>query len=129
MQDIEHDHAAQLFERRRVAWLAEDVPAYLALWADDMTIELPGRAEPVRGKTAYADIVVGSFARMRPLAWTSHHLAVDGDHVLSEWTLEAALRTNDRRVAWRGMAVCRIDQGLIVDWREYWDPLALRAQL
>jgi len=29
-------------------------------------------------------------------------------------------------VSWRGMSICTIRDGLIVHWREYWDPAALR---
>jgi ketosteroid isomerase-like protein len=129
MSAIDHRGAVQLFERRRRAWLEEDVAGYLALWSEDMKIELPGRDTPVRGRSAYAEIVELSFARLRPVAWTYHHLAVDGAHVLTEWTIEASLRANDKPVAWRGMAVCRVEAELITDWREYWDPAVLRAQL
>lgn len=118
-----------LFEQRRTAWLAEDVAGYLACWSDDLLIELPGQPEPTRGKSAYAEIVEGSFARTRPIAWTYHHLAIDDEYVLSEWTIEAALRASHRPIAWRGMAACRIDADLITEWREYWDPAVLRDQL
>ena len=46
MADLNRSDTEDLFERRRTAWLAEDTTAYLALWADDMAIELPGRDEP-----------------------------------------------------------------------------------
>jgi len=118
--------AVELFERRRRAWLDEDAEAYLGLWAEDMVIELPGRDQPIRGRADYAVLVERSFARMRPLAWEFHRLAVDGDHVLSEWTLRGELRTSGRAVAWRGMSICRVEGGLIREWREYWDPAALR---
>ena len=85
-------------------------------------MHLPGRAEPIRGKAAYAKLVAASFARLRPVSWEFHRLAVDGDHVLSEWTLAGADRTSGKLVCWRGMAICRIAGGLIQEWREYWDP-------
>ena len=126
---LSRDEALQLFERRRTAWLAEDVAGYLALWREDLVIELPGRSEPVRGLTAYERVVRRSFEHIRPVAWTYHHLAVDADHVLSEWTIEGELRSAGSPVSWRGMAVCRLAGGRIARWREYWDPAALRAQL
>ena len=117
--------ARALFERRRATWLAEQTDAYLALFADELVMHLPGRAEPIRGKAAYARLVVASFARLRSVSWECHRLAVDGDHVLSEWTIEGAERASGRPVRWRGMAICRIADGLIHEWREYWDPAQL----
>ena len=121
------EEARALFERRRAAWLAEDAAAYLALFADELVMYLPGRAEPIRGKAAYTKLVAGSFARLRPVSWEFHRLAVDGDHVLSEWTIAGADRASGRRVRWRGMSICRIAGGVIHEWREYWDPAALTS--
>ena len=127
---LTHAEAVGLFDARRRARLDEDTDAHLVLWADDMQIELPGR-EPVRGKHAYAEIVQQSFARMRPLSWEFHRIVVDyndeQDHVLSEWSISGELRQIERSVTWRGMSICRIDGGLIQEWREYWDPATLRA--
>ncbi len=122
---LDDAEARALFERRRAAWLAEDTASYLALFADELVMHLPGRAEPIRGKAAYDRLVVGSFARLRPVSWEFHHLAVDGDHVLSEWTLAGEERASGRLVRWRGMSICRIAGGVIHEWREYWDPAAL----
>ena len=125
MQRLTLAAARDLFERRRAAWLAEDVAGYLALFADDLVMHLPGRDEPIRGKAAYAKLVAASFARLRPLSWEFHRLAVDGDHVLSEWTIAGEERVSGRAVHWRGMSICRVAGGVIHEWREYWDPAQL----
>ena len=122
---LDDAEAHALFERRRAAWLAEDAASYLALFSDELVMHLPGRAEPIRGKAAYEKLALGSFARLRPVSWEIHRLAVDGDHVLSEWTITGEERASGRLVRWRGMAICRIEVGLIHEWREYWDPAAL----
>jgi ketosteroid isomerase-like protein len=119
------EDARALFERRRAAWLAEDAVGYLALFADALVMQLPGRAEPIRGKAAYARLVAASFARLRPVSWEFHRLAVDADHVLSEWTIAGEERASGRAVRWRGMSICRVEAGVIHEWREYWDPAAL----
>jgi ketosteroid isomerase-like protein len=53
----------------KLLWMNEenrqDAEAYLALWAEDMEIEIPGR-KIVRGKAAYAEMIHKSFATMRP---------------------------------------------------------------
>ncbi|MBW2290961.1 MAG: nuclear transport factor 2 family protein [Deltaproteobacteria bacterium] len=123
---LTHAEAVSLFDARRKAWLEENAEAYLALWAEDMEIEIPGR-EIVRGKAAYAEMIQQSFATMRPLTWEFHRIVVDEDHVLSEWTIAGELRRIERSVTWRGMSTCRIAGGLIQVWREYWDPAALRT--
>jgi uncharacterized protein (TIGR02246 family) len=126
MDALSREQAVELFERRRTAWLAEDAEAYLALWAEDMTLEIPGRDAPIQGKTQYARLIEASMRRMQPVAWSFHSLAVDGDQVLAEWTIESEVRDEGRRVEWRGMSICRIREGLICEWREYWDPTRLQ---
>jgi uncharacterized protein (TIGR02246 family) len=125
-ETIDRDEAESLFQRRREAWLASDAEAYMALWAEDMVIELPGRSDPIRGKAAYSRLIDQSMEAMRPVSWEFHHLAVDGDRVLAEWTIEGEYVARSKLVRWRGMSICRLEGGLIQEWREYWDPSALR---
>jgi len=117
--------AQQLFDRRRVAWLAADLDAYLALFADDLEIHMPGRAEPLRGIDPYRELVSQSFEWARPASFDFHHLAVSGDVVLAEWTIAVERRGNGGRVQWQGMSACEIRDGRIAWWREYWDPASL----
>ena len=115
------DEAIALFDRRRRAWLAEDLDAYLALWADDMTFQSPAHAEPLRGRAAFAELVRRASAFSRPLAFDFTHIAVAGDVVLAEWRI-AVERRDARRVEWCGMSVAEVRGGLIHAWREYWNP-------
>jgi uncharacterized protein (TIGR02246 family) len=120
-----HAEAVALFERRRRAWLGEDVDAYLALWADDMTFQSPAHAEPLRGREAFAALVRQSLAFARPLSFDFTHVAVDGPIVLAEWRIAIERRDGGRRIAWEGMSVAEIRDGLIHRWREYWNPADL----
>ena len=115
------DEAMALFDRRRRAWLAEDVDAYLALWADDLRFRSPSHAEPI-GRAAFVELVRSSYARARPLRFEVTHLAVDGDTVLAEWVIAMSARADGRRIEWWGMSVADMRGGLIHDWREYWNP-------
>jgi hypothetical protein len=54
-----------------------------------------------------------------PLRFDVHHLAVDGDVVLAEWTIAALVRSRHREVVWTGMNAALLDGGLIRWWREY----------
>jgi ketosteroid isomerase-like protein len=119
------EEAVALFARRREAWLGEDVEAYLALWAEDMTFQSPVHAEPLRGRQAFGDLVRRSLAVSRPVSFDFTHIAVAGDMVLAEWHIAIEPRERGGRVAWWGMSVAEIRGGLIRAWREYWNPAAL----
>jgi limonene-1,2-epoxide hydrolase len=116
--------ARVVFERRRAAWLGEDVPGYLDCWEDDLLIEMPGRS--VRGRTAYEALVRRSLAWGRPRAFEIHHLGVDGHVALADWTISVTRRNDGAIVEWRGMSAARLRNGRIAWWREYYeDPQAL----
>ena len=116
------DEAIALFDRRRRAWLAEDVDAYLALWTEDMTFQSPVHAEPLLGRAAFADLVRRAYASARPVSFDFTHIAVAGDTVLAEWRIAVEPRGGGRRLEWWGMSVAEVRNGLIRAWREYWNP-------
>ncbi len=128
MEKLTREIAVALFERRREAWLASDADAYMALWSDDMVIDIPGRSESICGKDAYAKLIDSSMKSLRPVSWEFHSLAVDGDQVLAEWTLTGEYRAGNKSIRWRGMSICRLRDGLISEWREYWDPASLQER-
>ena len=122
---LTHAKAVTLFEKRRAAWLQEDLEAYLALWADDMTFQSPVHIEPLRGRAAFAELVRQSSQITRPVRFDFEHIAVHGQMVLAEWMIAIERRSDGRRLEWRGMSIAEIRDGLIVMWREYWNPMAL----
>jgi len=121
---LTRDDAVALFEKRREAWLREDFDGYLALWAADMAFQSPVHTTPL-DRAAFADLVRQSFAFSRPLHFEFEHIAVHGSMVLAEWTIAIERRESGKRIEWRGMSVAEIRDGLIVTWREYWNPMAL----
>ncbi len=122
---LTHEEAVRLFERRRDAWLAGDLDGYLALFAPGLIFESPVHPEPLRGRDAFADLVRRSADALEPRAFEISHLAVTGDVVLAEWRIAARHRASGRQVEWSGMSVCRIRDGRIESWREYWNPADL----
>ena len=122
---LSHGDAVELFEKRRVAWLAGDLDAYLALWAEDMSFQSPVHGEPLRGKAAFTDLVRHSFEFSRPLRFDFEHIAVADPMVLAEWTIAIERRDSGQTIEWRGMSIAEIHDGRIVLWREYWNPAAL----
>jgi len=115
------EEAVDLFEQRRKAWLAEDLDAYLALWDDEMTFQSPVHDEPLVGKPAYEELVRRSANFVKPLAFDVVSLAVNGELVLAEWKITIEWRMQDTKVSYSGMSRARIRNGLITEWREYWN--------
>jgi hypothetical protein len=74
MAGLTTEAARAAFDRRRAAWLAEDLDGYLDCWVDGMVIDVPGRT--ITGKAAYRDLAASSFAWARPVEFEFHHLAV-----------------------------------------------------
>jgi ketosteroid isomerase-like protein len=112
------ESARAVFETRVKAWLAQDVDGYLACWHDDMELTLPG-GRVVAGIDAYRRMVEQSFAWAAPVSFDVHALAVDGDIVLSDWTIRARRREDDVVVEWHGLSVCQLRNGRITWWREH----------
>lgn len=120
-----YDEAVSLFAQRRQAWLREDLDAYLALFAEDLTFQSPVHSEPLRGRAAFADLVRQSATFSRPLRFDFEHIAVHGSMVLAEWAIAIERRDSGQHLEWRGMSVAEIRDGLIHVWREYWNPMFL----
>src|SRR5215470_3158123 len=116
---VTYDEAIRLFDARRRAWLAEDVDAYLALWAEDMSFQSPVHADPLQGREAFAALVRQSVAFSRPVRFDFEHIAVHGDFVLAEWSIAIERRDSGKQLEWCGMSVAEIRDGLIHSWREY----------
>jgi ketosteroid isomerase-like protein len=123
---LTHEKAVALFDKRRDAWLREDVAAYLDCFAEDMTFQSPTDREPLRGRAAFAALIHRSHAAVRPLAFDFKHIAVHGEFVLAEWRIAIERRDTGRRIEYDGMSVCEIRGDQIGMWREYWDPADLR---
>jgi limonene-1,2-epoxide hydrolase len=111
------DAARAVFARRVEAWLAGDVDAYMRCWHDDMVIELP--TGTIEGADRYRRLVEAGFAWAAPESFDVHHLALDGDVVLADWTITARRRADGVLIEWRGLSVCELRDGRIVWWREH----------
>jgi len=122
---LTYAEATALFDRRRRAWLAEDEPAYLECWTEDMRFASPMHHPPLVGRVAYAALVRRSAASVRPVAFDVHHLAVVGLFVLAEWTIRVVDRGSGAEISWDGMSRARYEQDRIAEWREYWNPADL----
>jgi len=124
---LTHADATRLFDRRRQAWLGEDLAAYLDCFAEDLVFGSPVHDPPLVGRAAFADLVRRSQSMLRPRAFDVHALAVHEAQVLAEWTIVVEGRTDARAIRWRGMSTALYRDDRIAVWREYWNPADLGA--
>jgi ketosteroid isomerase-like protein len=123
---ISLDDARAVFDKRRAAWLAEDVDAYLDCFADDVVLETPNRT--VHGRAEYEPMTRMSFQWAKPKSFDFHYITVGDDNVvMCDWTITVERRSDGGEITWRGMNVCELRDGQIKWWREYYqDPEGLR---
>lgn len=119
---MERSDAVALIEKRRDAWLNEDLDTYLGLTAEDYVVEVDGK-EDVRGRAALEEMVRRNFRRFRPVAWEFHEVAVHGSKVLAEWTVTLEARATGDRWSMNAMSICELHDGVIWWWREYRQPM------
>jgi hypothetical protein len=89
----------------------------MACWHDDMVIELPSGV--IDGADRYRKLVAAGFELATPESFVVHHLALDGDVVLADWTITARRRADDVLIGWRGQSICQLRDGRISWWREH----------
>jgi limonene-1,2-epoxide hydrolase len=119
---MDRAEAVALLEKRSRAWLTEDLDTYLALTAEDYTVEANGAVD-VHNRTELEQQVRRNYERFRPVAWDYHEIAVHGSKVLAEWTVTMESRTNASRWSLRAMSVGEIRDGRLLWWREYRLPI------
>jgi ketosteroid isomerase-like protein len=115
---VDRAQAVALIERRRDAWLREDVDAYLSLFHDEFAFFVNG-VELVRGRLALENAVRRSYLRFRPVSWEFHEIAAHGPHVLTEWSATMEDRGTGARRSLRAMSICEMRDGLTTWQREY----------
>jgi ketosteroid isomerase-like protein len=115
---MERAEAVAFIEKRRDAWLREDINTYLRMFHDDFTFTVNG-VEVVRGRLALENAIRRSYLRFRPAGWEFSEIAVDGQHVLAEWVATTEERATGVTRSIRAMSVCEMHDGLTVWQREY----------
>ena len=114
--------AVALVEKRRDAWLSEDVDTYLSMFSDDFAFSVNG-VEVIKGRSALENGVRRSYLRFRPISWEFFDIAVHGRNVLTEWTVTMEERTTGVQRSIRAMSICEVREGLTHWQREYQFPV------
>ncbi len=101
-------------------WNSGDMEAMFALCTDDVVWHnIP--MDPIAGKAAMREAVVGFMINVERCEWETHSIAANGNTVLTERTDAFALK-DGRRAALRVMGTFELDSaGLISAWRDYFD--------
>ena len=107
------------------AFATKDRPTIERLLADGAVYHNVGM-EPAVGKAASMALIDGFLDMSESLRFEIHHLAADGDFVLTERTDTLTVNGNAAPIA--VMGAFEVRDGLIVAWRDYFD-MALVGRL
>lgn len=100
------------------AWNRLDYDAIYAAMADDIFYHnIP--MEPCEGINAVRAFFDGSGMGSDGAEWIVHHIAAEGDTVLTERTDK--FRINGQWIAIRVMGTFEMENGKIAKWRDYFD--------
>jgi len=109
---------AEIVEEFCSAFATKDLETIGRLLADDAVYHNVGM-EPAIGKEASLASIQGFFDMCEALEFKTHHLAADGDTVLTERTDILTMGGNAAPVPVMGAFTVR--DGHIVAWRDYFD--------
>ena len=121
---------AEVFGRSLLLFGAGDLAGYVDLCAEDVTFEFPfappGRPRAVTGRadlTAYLGAYPGriEFVAMRELTF---HETLDPEVVVVEMRAEGRVKATGEPYEMAYISVVTVRGGLIVRYRDYWNPLA-----
>lgn len=120
-------------ERYLAALNLGDADAIVACVTDDFQNEHTSAAgRSLRGRSAYAEGLIGFLAEFRGVRYEVDDLLVDGDRAAVAYRM--SFRTDgaagpETPVTVRGMFWFRVADGLIAHRRDYWDGAQVAAQL
>jgi limonene-1,2-epoxide hydrolase len=112
---VEHSEAVALIEKRRDAWVNEDLETYLGLTAEDYVLEVNGHEE-LHGRVAFENMIRRNYERFLPVSWDFHEIVSHGRHVLAEWTVTMEEKVSRARWSVVGMSICEVRNGVLT-WR------------
>jgi len=115
---MDRAEAVALIEKRRNAWLSEDVDTYLSMFSKDFAFYVNG-VELIAGRRALENAVRRNYLRFQPVSWEFSEIAVHGSNVLAEWTVTMTERTTGTKQSIRAMSICEIGDGLTTWQREH----------
>jgi steroid delta-isomerase-like uncharacterized protein len=101
----------ELIERYNDAWNRQDLDAIHACHASDVVFHNHTAGEKVEGADAVREHVANIFRNWPGMWFSSRHLYVRENLVVSEWTAHA--ERDGRELEWDGVDIFPIEDGLI----------------
>lgn len=129
----------ELYEEAIRRYNVGDLDGFAEAHAEDATLVVP--VGTLRGRTAIREYWAAQRSAFPDLTLTVEVVVEQADTLASEWnwhgtntgplTLRDGARVpgTGKRVELRGMELVRVREGEIVDYRMYWDGMAIAAQL
>lgn len=122
--------AAQVMHQGLNLFLAKDMKGWIGLCADDVVAEFPfapeGSPSRIEGKSAlyeylrgYPDAIDIALLPTRTIYTTD-----DPDFVIAEWSASGKVLSNGNLYEMQYATFVTVRDGLIINYREYWNPLA-----
>ena len=102
-------------------WMRKDVDAVLARVTDDIVWYSHVGSPPKHGKEEMRSFLNGFGAGISDIRWRIYNHAVSGDRIYLEGCDDFILLANKTRVAVPYMGIMTFRDGLISEWRDYFD--------
>ncbi len=116
-------------DRHLAALLAEDIPAWVDLWAEDGVFEFPfapeGYVKRLDGKAAIANYMSGFPEKIKINKFNVIKLmdSPDGDEGFLEFTCEGTVVPTGRPYNMHYVSFLRLRDGKLTLYRDFWNPL------
>jgi hypothetical protein len=127
--------AAELFSRSLDTFLAKDMNGWSLLCADNVVAEFPfapdGSPRRLEGREALYEYLRNypSVINVRSIPHRRIYSTDDPNVVIAEWSSSGEVLTNGNPYEMSYATFVTFKDGLIVNYREYWDPLAFTSAL
>jgi ketosteroid isomerase-like protein len=122
-------------QRTLDTFLAKDMKAWTDLCADDVVAEFPfapeGSPARIEGREALYEYLRGypDLIDVREIPTTKIYPTDDPDVAIVEWSVAGSVVTNGNPYNMRYATFVTFRDGLIVNYREYWNPQVFLAAL
>lgn len=122
--------AADLLRRSLDTFLAKDMKGWTDLCADDVVAEFPfapdGTPARLEGRAALYDYLKGypDVIDVREIPAVHVHSTDDPNVAIAEWSASGTVLTNGNPYEMSYATFATFRDGLIINYREYWNPLA-----
>ena len=131
----DYPSAAALLRHSLDLFLAKDMKGWSLLCADDVVAEFPfapqGSPRRLEGREALHEYLRNypSVIDVRSIPDLRVYPTTDPDVAIAEWSSSGEVLTNGNAYEMRYATFVTFRDGLIVSYREYWDPLAFTQAL